>query len=75
MTFEDQAGKTKLTIRIRFESGAIRDALLKIGMTQGWSQSLERLEAAGRDGLTYRVGRGSWYHVASGIMPAKRMRT
>ena len=44
VTFEDLDGKTKLTVRVRFESGAIRDALLKIGMTQGWSQSLERLE-------------------------------
>jgi len=44
VTFEDKAGKTKRTIRTRFESGAIRDALLKIGMSQGWSQSLERLE-------------------------------
>ena len=36
-------GKTRLTIRSRFESAAIRDALLKIGMNEGWSQSLERL--------------------------------
>jgi uncharacterized protein YndB with AHSA1/START domain len=42
---EEQGGKTKLTIRLRFESAAIRDALLKIGLAQGWSQSLERLEA------------------------------
>ena len=45
VTFEEQSGKTKLTIRIRFESAAIRDSLLKIGMSQGWSQSLERLAA------------------------------
>jgi uncharacterized protein YndB with AHSA1/START domain len=44
VTFEDQGGKTKLTVRILFDTAAIRDALLKIGMTQGWSQSLERLE-------------------------------
>ena len=43
VTFEDQGGKTKLMVRMRFESTAIRDALLKIGMTAGWSQSLERL--------------------------------
>jgi len=41
--FEDLAGKTKLMIRQRFESAAIRNALLKIGMNEGWSQSLERL--------------------------------
>ncbi len=45
VTFEEQGGKTKLTIRMLFESAAVRDALLRIGMTQGWSQSLERLEA------------------------------
>jgi uncharacterized protein YndB with AHSA1/START domain len=44
VTFEEQGDKTKLTIRVHFESAAIRDALLKIGMSQGWSQSLERLE-------------------------------
>lgn len=43
VTFENLAGKTKLTIRTRFESAAIRDAMLRIGMTEGWSQSLERL--------------------------------
>ena len=26
------------------QSAAIRDAMLKMGMTEGWSQSLERLE-------------------------------
>jgi uncharacterized protein YndB with AHSA1/START domain len=45
VTFEDQNGKTKLTIRTRFESPAILAALTKIGMNQGWSQSLERLAA------------------------------
>jgi len=45
VTFEDLAGKTKLTIRTRFESAAIRDAMLKMGMTEGWSQSLDRLQA------------------------------
>jgi len=43
VTFEDQGDKTKLTIRLRFDSAAVRDALLKLGMAQGWSQSLERL--------------------------------
>jgi uncharacterized protein YndB with AHSA1/START domain len=45
VTFEEFEGMTKLTIRTRFESVAIRDALLKIGMNEGWSQSLERLAA------------------------------
>ncbi len=43
VTFDELEGKTKLTIRTRFESAAIRDLLLKIGMDEGWSQSLERL--------------------------------
>ena len=43
VTFEEQDGKTKLTVRMVFDSAEIRDALLKIGMSQGWSQSLERL--------------------------------
>jgi uncharacterized protein YndB with AHSA1/START domain len=43
--FEDLGGKTKVTIRVRFESAAIRDAFLKLGMREGWSQSLERLES------------------------------
>lgn len=42
-TFADFGGKTLLTIRIRFESVWIRDALLQMGMREGWTQSLERL--------------------------------
>jgi uncharacterized protein YndB with AHSA1/START domain len=44
VTFEDVKGKTKLTVRTRFKSVAIRDAMLKMGMTEGWSQSMDRLE-------------------------------
>jgi uncharacterized protein YndB with AHSA1/START domain len=43
ITFEDLGGRTRLTVRTRFESAAIRDAMLKMGMTEGWSQSLDRL--------------------------------
>ncbi len=43
VTFEELDGKTKLTVRTRFSSAAVRDAMLKMGMTEGWSQSLERL--------------------------------
>ncbi len=46
VTLEEVGGKTRLTIRTRFESVAIRDQFLKIGMTEGWSQSLDRLEEA-----------------------------
>ncbi len=44
-TFAEQGGKTKLTIRMLFESVMVRDAFLKMGMNEGWSQSLERLES------------------------------
>jgi hypothetical protein len=36
---------TKLTIRVHFKSAAIRDAMVKTGMNEGWSQSLDRLTA------------------------------
>jgi uncharacterized protein YndB with AHSA1/START domain len=42
--FEDLQGRTKLTIRTRFESVAVRDAMVKMGMYEGWSESLDRLE-------------------------------
>lgn len=46
VTFEaEQGGQTRLAIRIIFSSGAVRDAMLKMGMSEGWSQSLERLSA------------------------------
>jgi uncharacterized protein YndB with AHSA1/START domain len=43
VTFEDENGKTKLTLRTRFESAAVRDAMVKMGMPDGWNQSLDRL--------------------------------
>jgi uncharacterized protein YndB with AHSA1/START domain len=43
-TFENLGEATQLSIRTRFESAAIRDALLNMGMLDGWSQSLERLD-------------------------------
>jgi len=46
VTFEEQNGKTKLTIRMHFESAAIRDAFVKAGMNEGWSESLDRLAGA-----------------------------
>jgi len=41
--WHDLNGKTRLTVHVRFGSIAIRDAMLKMGMHAGWSQSLERL--------------------------------
>jgi uncharacterized protein YndB with AHSA1/START domain len=45
VTFEEQGKKTLLTVRTIFESAAIRDLFVKIGMNGGWSQSLQKLEA------------------------------
>jgi uncharacterized protein YndB with AHSA1/START domain len=45
VTFEDLGGSTRVSIRTRFETVAIRDAMVKMGMNEGWSQSLERLAA------------------------------
>jgi uncharacterized protein YndB with AHSA1/START domain len=43
--FEDAGGKTQLSILIKLASAADREAALKMGMADGWAQSLERLEA------------------------------
>ena len=43
VTFEDQGGKTKLTLRMVFESVAVRDAMLKMQMAEGWAESFEKL--------------------------------
>ncbi len=37
-------GKTRLTVSEHFESNAIRDAYKKLGMTEGWTESFERLD-------------------------------
>lgn len=44
VTFEDHDGKTKLTIHVRFESMSDRDAMQKVGMVEGWTESLKRLD-------------------------------
>ncbi len=45
VTFDEQGGKTKVTVRQLLETAAIRDAMVKMGMNQGWSQSLDKLTA------------------------------
>jgi uncharacterized protein YndB with AHSA1/START domain len=45
VTFENVEGKTKLTIITRFESDAVRDGYAKLQMGEGWSESLDKLEA------------------------------
>lgn len=37
-------GKTELTLRTRFESTAIRDTMVNMGMNAGWIESLEKLD-------------------------------
>lgn len=44
ITLENLAGKTKLTVHVQMKSAAIRDNMVKMGMNQGWSESLDRLE-------------------------------
>jgi uncharacterized protein YndB with AHSA1/START domain len=43
ITFEEIAGKTRVTVRVLLISAAVRDAMVKMGMNEGWSQSLQRL--------------------------------
>jgi uncharacterized protein YndB with AHSA1/START domain len=43
VTFDERTGTTTLTIRSLFESRAVRDAMVKMGMNDGWSESLDRL--------------------------------
>ncbi|MGI8496784.1 MAG: SRPBCC family protein [Gemmatimonadaceae bacterium] len=45
VTFDDQNGRTLLTLRTLFESAPLRDAMVKMGMTQGWTESFDRLTA------------------------------
>lgn len=43
VTFEEQNGKTTVTIRTLFPTAEVRNAMVRMGMNEGWSQSLERL--------------------------------
>jgi uncharacterized protein YndB with AHSA1/START domain len=43
VTFEESDNKTLLIVRKVFGSAAARDAMVKIGMKEGWSESLDRL--------------------------------
>jgi uncharacterized protein YndB with AHSA1/START domain len=45
VTFAEQGGKTKLTMRMLFESAAERDKVIKeFGAIEGANQTLDRLE-------------------------------
>jgi uncharacterized protein YndB with AHSA1/START domain len=41
--FEDDGDRTRLTIHTRFDSVQIRNAMVQLGMNQGWSESVEKL--------------------------------
>ena len=41
--FEEHGAKTRLIVRNRFASNAVRDAMAKMGMEEGWRQTLDRL--------------------------------
>lgn len=45
VTFEDAGEGTRLAIRTRFDSAAVRNAMVNLGMNDGWSESLEKLDA------------------------------
>jgi uncharacterized protein YndB with AHSA1/START domain len=45
LVLEEHAGKTTLTTTIRYASKAIRDTVLKSGMTTGVEESYDRLES------------------------------
>jgi uncharacterized protein YndB with AHSA1/START domain len=43
VTFTEVGGKTTVDVHVRMVSTAIRDNMVRIGMSQGWSESLDRL--------------------------------
>ena len=45
MVLKEQGGKTILTTTVRYASQAVRDSVIKSGMTTGVEQSFDRLEA------------------------------
>jgi uncharacterized protein YndB with AHSA1/START domain len=43
VTFEENNGRTTVSVRTHFNSAADRDALVKIGMSEGWNESFDKL--------------------------------
>jgi uncharacterized protein YndB with AHSA1/START domain len=43
-TFEEEGGRTTLTVTVLYPSREARDAALATGMTRGWAQSYDRLD-------------------------------
>lgn len=44
IVFEEEGGKTRVTLRTLLESAAVREAMVKFGAAEGATQTLERLE-------------------------------
>jgi uncharacterized protein YndB with AHSA1/START domain len=44
VTFDEHDGVTTVTVRTLFETTAVRDAMVKMGTDDGWSQSFDRLD-------------------------------
>lgn len=44
VTFDDLGGRTRVTIRMHFETLAMRDNFVRVGMEEGWSGSFEKLD-------------------------------
>jgi uncharacterized protein YndB with AHSA1/START domain len=44
VTFVDLGGSTRVDVRIRFKSEQVGKAMLAMGMTEGWGQSLDRFD-------------------------------
>jgi len=45
VTFEDADGGTRVTVVVRLDSPAARDAMIEMGAITGWNESMERLDA------------------------------
>ena len=43
-TFEEEGGGTRVTMRMRWVSATVREAMLKFGVLEGGNQTLERLD-------------------------------
>lgn len=59
VTFTEHNGKTTMTVHMRFNSGATRDAHVKGGMAEGWTESFVKLDkivvTSDREIVTTRV--------------------
>jgi uncharacterized protein YndB with AHSA1/START domain len=44
ISLEDYEGKTKFTVTTEFTSDAVRNSFAGMGMVEGWTESLEKLE-------------------------------